>query len=225
MTDHYGIRFFDDLDRYLPALLYDSGQFRTVQDLLAYIQRQAAYYLNQYDRRRESYVRGRGRATPTEVRSLRRGRGGHGGGSRQVSTPSWTRTAPATQPASAQQNSDILNLFASILNPTSTTNSPFQILSTELYDLTPVTVRPTRQQLDSGSQLEGPETRFTIPDGESCAICQDPLRMLDDVSPLRRLRHCSHTFHRTCIDTWFTSHVHCPICRHDIREAGGVAQR
>lgn len=205
-TGGYGISFFDDLDRYLPALLYDSGQFRTVQDLLVYIQRQAVYHLNHYDRRCESYGRGRGR-------------GGRGRRSRHMATPTWTRTSPADQPVPVreQRNSDILNLFASILNPTSTSNSPFQILSTELYDLTPVTVHPTRQQLDRGSQLEGPEARFIIPDGESCAICQDPLRMPDS-SPLRRLRHCSHTFHRTCIDTWFTSHVHCPICRHDIRE-------
>lgn len=207
-TGRYGISFFDDLDHYLPALLYDSGQFRTVQDLVGYIQRQAAYHLNRYERGREAYSRGRGR---------RRGGGGGGGG--HMATPAWTRTAPAVSPQEpVQQNTDILNLFASILNPTrGTTNSPFQILSTELYDLTPVAVRPTRQQLDRGSQLESPDTPFTIPEGESCAICQDPLR-LPDSSPLRRLRHCSHTFHRTCIDTWYTSHVHCPICRHDIRE-------
>jgi hypothetical protein len=28
---------------------------------------------------------------------------------------------------------------------------------------------------------------------------------------------CHHTFHKSCIDTWFQENVHCPVCRHDIR--------
>jgi hypothetical protein len=35
---------------------------------------------------------------------------------------------------------------------------------------------------------------------------------------VRRLNRCGHTFHTTCIDTWFQRNVHCPVCRHDIRE-------
>ena len=34
---------------------------------------------------------------------------------------------------------------------------------------------------------------------------------------VRRIMHCRHYFHRTCIDTWFQTNVHCPTCRYDIR--------
>lgn len=81
-----------------------------------------------------------------------------------------------------------------------------------LFDsfLQPVVVRPTPEQI----------TRFTsvgnrVSDTElACAICQDQL-LADQEG--RRLNACGHWFHRNCIDTWFQSNVHCPVCRHDIR--------
>lgn len=89
--------------------------------------------------------------------------------------------------------------------------------ATNIFDLlnapgfmNPVPVRPTEQQINAGSELLAVDSGA---DGAICSICQDSLR-----GQLRRLRHCNHTFHRACIDTWFTSHVQCPECRHDIRE-------
>jgi hypothetical protein len=49
----------------------------------------------------------------------------------------------------------------------------------------------------------------------NCAICQDPLLTNHDV---RTINHCEHMFHKQCIDTWFGRHIHCPCCRHDVRE-------
>lgn len=216
-SGQYGICLFDDLHRYLPALLYEPERFLNVQDVLRYMQAQAAYHCNHYNRSLNSY------------RGRRRGRGRGGGYSYQsvrspqqwpsppAPPPVQQTMAPASVPPQAAQTSDdaILTMLTNMLNTTTPIST--RILSTELFDLTPVTVRPTRQQLDRGSELERPGVEFTVSDSDTCAICQDRLR-LPESSPLRRLRHCSHTFHRTCIDTWFTSHVHCPICRHDIRE-------
>jgi hypothetical protein len=77
--------------------------------------------------------------------------------------------------------------------------------------MNPVPVRPTQAQIDAGSEVV---TAGNFEESAICSVCQDSLRTGD----LRRLRHCRHTFHRACIDTWFTSHVQCPECRHDIRE-------
>lgn len=49
---------------------------------------------------------------------------------------------------------------------------------------------------------------------ECCSICHDTFVSGVDV---RRLMHCGHVFHKACIDTWLSSHVTCPNCRHDIR--------
>ena len=47
--------------------------------------------------------------------------------------------------------------------------------------------------------------------GEHCLVCLEEYQPLDE---LRQLRHCSHTFHRKCIDEWLTSGRNsCPLCR------------
>ncbi len=84
-------------------------------------------------------------------------------------------------------------------------------LSTE--DMTPVIVRPSRQQIDTATELISPNSATS---GEQCAICQEALAAT--TGQLRRIRHCGHDFHQSCIDVWFTGNVRCPVCRHDIRE-------
>ena len=51
--------------------------------------------------------------------------------------------------------------------------------------------------------------------GESqvaCAICQDAISQGGC-----RLRGCGHSYHGTCIRTWFGASTNCPVCRRDIR--------
>lgn len=74
-----------------------------------------------------------------------------------------------------------------------------------------VEVAPTDTQLQQASTLFHAEQK----EDDNCAICQDSM---EEEQQLRRLTHCHHTFHRSCIDTWFRTNVHCPTCRHDIRE-------
>ena len=75
----------------------------------------------------------------------------------------------------------------------------------------PVVVHPTSAQISAAT------TPIEIRDC-TCAICQEEI----DGSGMR-IRHCQHTFHNSCIAEWFTRSVHCPNCRHDIREVGHPA--
>ena len=43
-----------------------------------------------------------------------------------------------------------------------------------------------------------------------CSICQEEF---SDGQRLRRIEECEHYFHKSCIDTWFTTHDTCPMCR------------
>jgi len=75
----------------------------------------------------------------------------------------------------------------------------------------PVVVRPTSAEISSATVEVTDEAATST----NCAICQDSL------SPLHiRLIQCGHTFHNQCIAEWFTRSVHCPNCRHDVREVG-----
>jgi hypothetical protein len=75
-----------------------------------------------------------------------------------------------------------------------------------------VTVRPTQEQINNNTTLS---TSDAVQD-DNCAICQDSI---DSGQEMRRINHCGHFFHKECIDTWLSTNVHCPTCRHDIRES------
>jgi hypothetical protein len=72
----------------------------------------------------------------------------------------------------------------------------------------PIVVHATPEQILAATETSTPED-----DSGNCAICQETL-----TSPATRIRHCGHSFHTTCISEWLTRSVHCPNCRHDIRE-------
>ena len=72
----------------------------------------------------------------------------------------------------------------------------------------PVVVHATAEQISAATEVISPED-----DSGNCAICQENL-----TGTVTRIRHCGHSFHTTCISEWFTRSVHCPNCRHDIRD-------
>ncbi|WJZ82236.1 hypothetical protein VitviT2T_002010 [Vitis vinifera] len=45
-----------------------------------------------------------------------------------------------------------------------------------------------------------------------CSICLDAFADGDEIIILLV---CTHIYHTHCITSWFTSHSHCPLCRHD----------
>jgi hypothetical protein len=75
----------------------------------------------------------------------------------------------------------------------------------------PVQVAPSAQQVERSTQLRGATAQD---ENARCSICQDTFTSGQGI---RFIRHCRHEFHRGCIDTWFQSNVHCPMCRWDIR--------
>jgi len=82
-----------------------------------------------------------------------------------------------------------------------------------------VEVVPTQAQIASGSTIV---EESAIGADVNCAICQEHTYANTNSSHQWRRLHCSHQFHRECVDSWLGQSVHCPVCRADIREPGGT---
>jgi hypothetical protein len=78
----------------------------------------------------------------------------------------------------------------------------------------PVYIRPTAQQLAAASTISI-VCAEEVTEEATCAICQD---QMVEGSQVRKLNRCRHAFHIECVDTWFQTHISCPVCRNDIRE-------
>ena len=168
----YGIPIFDDLHTYLPALLYDSRRFTTVQSVLGYIRGQARQHLDLFSREQRSFVREAataanrpaGPAAEPVVDALLRG---------LFSQQPITVPIEFTVPAGTTANATIFDLL----------NAP--------GFMNPVPIRATQAQIDANSEVLAANN---FEEGAICSVCQDSLRAAEGT--LRRLRHCRHTFHR-----------------------------
>ncbi|MDC1321205.1 replication termination factor 2 family protein [Flavobacteriaceae bacterium] len=80
-----------------------------------------------------------------------------------------------------------------------------------LDNLTPVIVRPTRQQIENATEI----INFTQElEGTICPITQAPF---EENSEITRIIYCGHCFVDTALNNWFNRSVLCPVCRYDIR--------
>lgn len=59
----------------------------------------------------------------------------------------------------------------------------------------------------------GCETSIYSGEDDTCTICRGAL---NNQSVVRTIKNCGHTFHLTCLDTWFENHRTCPLCRGDV---------
>lgn len=222
----YDSSLLDDIHNYYPAVLYDSSRFSSVADVFAYIQEQTrnrfdlySYGLNQYrDRNRGSDIRRSSR--------LNNSRPVYANHENDNYVVQFTTTDIPEPPTTVRMSSDIeaqwrdidsimggnstassLGLITSLLNAF---NSP-RVPRPPSNFMSPVVVRLSEEQIENGSRVDFVGARTE----NQCAVCQSGF----DIGEERRtLSACNHEFHRSCIDPWFHQNVHCPVCRHDIRE-------
>lgn len=242
----YGVSLLDDLHNYFPALLYEPEQFPSVQSALRYIQQQTRNRFDLFSLGMREY-RGREAPSPpvppppTSVPSVRvsnRVASDVSGGSVQInSTLLPASPPPAGSPRrllgpileSTLGNRILPNFYQYTFNlpepEEEEVNITTQLLTTLLNIpmatrragagmdafLQPVVVRPTAEQIEANTTVGNLVTDTE----QTCAICQDVLQPEQEG---RKLNACAHWFHKSCIDTWLDGNVHCPVCRHDIRE-------
>ncbi len=234
----YGVHLLDDIHNYFPEMLYDTEAIYGAQNpLLSYMQtRIHSLFPQDYSHNRTQWLlfRRPQRVQPAPVlppfQQLPRQPARHVPTQPQRVVQRVVQPARASQPLPQQPTT-----HATQPQPIATTYT-FQtdthaagltsLLAAALFGntgtatvdimdlLTPVPVVPTRQQLAAASIVSSVEPSADV----TCAICQDHAPPTDANREWRILRHCSHRFHRTCIDQWFRQNVHCPVCRHDIRD-------
>ena len=226
---HYEVGLLDDLHNFFPALLYDQSRFQTVQDVLGYIRFQTSERFNLYRRGMEAHFAvhppvPRVAAGPPSVAAPHASglsnletlfRGVNRGGATAAVPIVHAAPAPTTVDIITEtlmgDDQGVMNLFGSLLGLGGIGNRTVMAQpGGHPGFMEPVVVRPTREQIESGSAIE-----IVDAENEVCAICQDELSA---GTQARSLIACDHRFHVGCIDTWFERNVRCPVCRHDIRE-------
>ncbi len=221
----YGIRLLDDLHNFFPDILYNNQRFNTVRDLLQYITLQTQEHFNLYNRGLRHYMP---RSQPTNVSNDDEMNYDPFGLRRTVpiiplrrptAATTTTRTprvnivsetidiAPMFGPTIEETNSDT-NFLSNLLNLLQTNSS--QTILRQFNE--PVIVSPTQEQINNATKTM---TATNLNEESICSICQDNYT---SNQTLREIKYCEHFFHKDCIDHWFEQHVHCPVCRFDIRD-------
>lgn len=240
----YPSELLNEVHHYFPALLYDPGRFYTIQDVFNYVQTQMRNHFDLFSNNRNAYLRSEGLNTPSRRRNI----SPPPAPNRYVNTAPLRSAPPLSMPATPTHNSQqtapadepaegvdadmntlegaltplITNVLASmlnsgagsLLNPTTyyyTTTVPLPTGWGGQNFMEPIPVRPSAAVLDRATTVSVLEANTD----NNCAVCQDSM---DQGATVRKINTCGHTFHRTCIDTWFQTNVHCPTCRHDVRE-------
>lgn len=225
----YGVQLLDDIHNYFPAFLYDQGQFLTLTDVFRYLNHQMHSQFNLFSRGYADYVRANPIPAPRNVQVRTAAATPVASGPRAAARAS---TANPINMTTTTETIDITPLFTTYRNPGSTfqrTGSATRGTATGAHSegflaqailsllggaggLEPVVVRPTNDEIAAGTSLR---LATRQDEQEACAICQDHYT---EGQAIRSLTHCHHAFHKGCIDPWFERNVHCPVCRHDIRE-------
>lgn len=257
----YGVGLLDDLHNYFPAILYDSGRFHSVSELLTYIQHCARNRFDLFSFGQRGY---HSRFPPAPQQTIHTNLVSAIRTTIHSSMAQNPPPAPSTPPIASrdlsgntvesdteeEEEEEEDNTHPPLI-PAGSQERVFEYLADETSDraalqlvnlllgsslpnlrsrrinldigadmfrlpqqfMEPVIVRPTSEQIESGS------TRAFPPENTLCSICQDSIQTNELA---RCLNVCGHTFHIRCIDTWFEQNVHCPICRHDIRETNNT---
>jgi hypothetical protein len=249
MSDHrsvYNSYLLDELHNHFPAVLYEPESFRTVTDLMNYVQLQMRLRFDLYSNSARAYRRAQGlppislpaAAAPPVIRPAAR----PPAGPRYATGP--LRAAPAQQPPVEEVNirmettggggsaSGTLNLLSSLLGipPITGGQTVFDAALTNLLNGSPAIslfptvgtaagLPPSMEPVvvrPTAAQIDA-GTTIEIVDAEE-EVCAICQDTMEAGSQARNLNACDHRFHIICIDTWFQRNVCCPVCRHDVRE-------
>jgi hypothetical protein len=214
----YPVQLLNDIHNYFPDILYNPGRFRTVHDLLDYIRSVADVNpytrgLNNYNIRQTQNMATNRTNTRPRVAPINPANGVNVSWIPNL-RPSTTQGLPEQINSTFQipindHNNIMSTLLGSLINPLIDVPIIGGGLQTFLEQR--VHIRPSNEEIENASNTYV----ATRQEDDNCAICQDTIERGQRV---RRLLHCNHYFHSVCIDTWFGENVHCPTCRHDIRE-------
>ncbi len=219
----YGVGLLDDLHNYFPALLYDQGRFQNVQQVFSYVRSQMNQRFNLYNFGAEQYRTTHVNPIPFWTTQPVQVPAPHSPIVQNEHAPRVSTTTPITptppfrvvslwEENDAALANELLSLLGTSLQ--TTPNLGARALRSRLNPnappfFQPVVVRPSAQAIENNSEI------LTGVSGILCTICQESI---EATARCRRLRACQHTYHQSCIDTWFQESIHCPTCRHDIRE-------
>jgi len=244
----YGSTLLDELHNYFPSLLYEQNNFNNIRDVFAYMNQQIDRRFNPFAYGRSRYlaqnspILHRTHSIPVTTPSTPTSTPAVALSLSPTPTPAPT-TPPVTHthttrgasliranPPAVIRNTGILSqlLNQSLRIPgyndityyydlpaintnTQAINSIFRQLLQE-YD-SPVPITPNEDELSAHTTIIRIDD-ITVQN--SCSICQEDYVVGDTI---RKINHCAHYFHKSCIDSWFLANARCPVCRHDIRDA------
>ena len=202
--EYYNVRLFNDIHNYFPELLYgDLNQFSASRPLLEYIRNQIRNHYDLFSSAQRNY---RNSLNSSNTASTRVTFNIHSDETHQ------SDDSDTNDPLTNLITSSLLSLASVPFTNYNTVPVPLEHIPTltrQRNFMEPVIVRPSERQVQLASSVI--ENLIT---NEICSICQDTM---EGTQQIRRINHCNHTFHNTCIMTWFRRNVHCPVCRHDVR--------
>jgi hypothetical protein len=206
----YRVRLLDDLHNFFPAILYEPTRFQTVPQLLQYISTRTRDHFNLFNRGQSQYRAARNVLSPlvSEFRA-------------PVFQPATVPTPRTPANTGINLGVDLVTetidltpyLSSSFADTASAIRSLLGLARAPAGAMDPVSVAPTEQQIAAATTIQDVDEEAH--NDLICSVCQEGYTT---GQLIRKLNHCNHRFHKSCIDPWFRSHVHCPVCRHDIRE-------
>lgn len=129
---------------------------------------------------------------------------------REFDTPFFPRRTPRSR------------IWNNLPNRNNSENSNINELINQVFtnivdsSMNPVIVRPSQDIINRATEnLVFSDLPTSIQRYQTCPISHEPFT---ENSNIVRIRHCGHYFGRDSFNQWFNNNVHCPICRHDIRE-------
>lgn len=196
-SDHYeviyNVNLLDDIHNYFPDLLYNSGRFTTITQVFHYVRHRMNARFNLFSYGASRFAENSETVIP-DPRELAHP-------PMPPMTPMHPTRLPRTPRFVSEDTTNFLFRFLEIgTDPTGRENTFRDII-----------VRPTAVEIENSTEIIN---GASLTEETSCAVCQDSIVAADTC---RKIRHCNHTYHQTCIDLWFQRSVFCPTCRHDVR--------